>query len=120
MLAGFRRAVNILKIEEKKDGAGAFDAPHEPASLVEPAEHALSRALAATSEETRVLLDKEDFEGAMSALSRLRTPVDAFFDDVTVNAEDKTLRSNRLRLLNELRQAMLGVADFGKIAGEGA
>jgi glycyl-tRNA synthetase beta chain len=120
LLAGFRRAVNILKIEEKKDGAGAFDAPHDSGLLAEPAEYALSRALAGAREETRALLGDEDFEGAMTALSRLRTPVDAFFDDVTVNAEDKALRLNRLRLLNELRRAMLAVADFGKIAGEGA
>lgn len=93
---------------------------HEPGSLVEPAEHALARALAGTREETQAHLAREDFAGAMTALSGLRTPVDAFFDDVTVNAEEKALRLNRLRLLNELRRAMVGVADFGKIAGEGA
>jgi glycyl-tRNA synthetase beta chain len=120
LLAGFRRAVNILKIEEKKDGAGAFDAPHDPKLRAEPQEHEFAEAVARAEEETRALLGREDFEGAMSALSRLRAPVDAFFDDVTVNAEDKALRSNRLRLLNELRQAMLGVADFGKVAGEAA
>ena len=120
LLAGFRRAVNILKIEEKKDGAGAFDAPHDPKLRAEPQEHEFAKAVVRAGEETRALLDKEDFEGAMSALSQLRAPVDAFFDDVTVNAEDRALRQNRLRLLNELRRAMLGVADFGKIAGEGA
>ena len=120
LLAGFRRAANILKIEEKKDGAGAFDAPHDPDLRAEPQEHAFAKAVARASEETRALLAKEDFAGAMGALSQLRAPVDAFFDDVTVNAEDKALRLNRLRLLNELRQAMLGVADFGKVAGEGA
>ncbi len=118
LLAGFRRAVNILKIEEKKDGAGAFDDPHAPALLVEPQEHEFAKAVARASEETRAWLAKEDFAGAMSALSQLRAPVDAFFDDVTVNVEDKALRLNRLRLLNELRQAMLAVADFGKITGE--
>ena len=61
---------------------------------------------------------KEDFAGAMRALSKLRAPVDAFFDDVTVNAENADLRLNRLRLLAELRRVMTGVADFGKIAGE--
>ncbi len=120
LLAGFRRAANILKIEEKKDGAGAFDAPHDPKLRAEPQEHEFAKAVARAGEETRALLAKEDFAGAMSALSQLRAPVDAFFDDVTVNAEDKALRLNRLRLLNELRQAMLGVADFGKVAGEGA
>ncbi len=120
LLAGFRRAANILKIEEKKDGAGAFDAPHDPDLRAEPQEHEFAKAVARAGEETRALLAKEDFAGAMGALSHLRAPVDAFFDDVTVNAEDKALRLNRLRLLNELRQAMLGVADFGKVAGEGA
>ena len=120
LLAGFRRAVNILKIEEKKDGAGAFDAPHDPKLRTEPQEHEFAKAVVRAGEETRALLDKEDFEGAMNALSHLRAPVDAFFDDVTVNAEDRALRQNRLRLLNELRRAMLGVADFGKVAGEGA
>jgi glycyl-tRNA synthetase beta chain len=120
LLAGFRRAANILKIEEKKDGAGAYDAGHEAGVLVEPAEHALARAIAAARDETAALLAEEDFEGAMTALSALRAPVDAFFDDVTVNAEDAGLRLNRLRLLNELRRAMLGVADFGKVMGDAA
>ncbi len=69
-------------------------------------------------EETAEHLAKEDFVGAMHVLSNLREPVDAFFDDVTVNAENADLRLNRLRLLAELRRVMMGVADFGKIAGE--
>jgi glycyl-tRNA synthetase beta chain len=120
LLAGFRRAVNILKIEEKKDGAGAYDHPHTPNLRLEHEEHKLAAAIRLAQEETAERLRKEDFEGAMRALARLREPVDAFFDKVTVNAENKDLRLNRLRLLNELRGAMLGVADFGKIAGEGA
>ncbi|QGM46457.1 glycine--tRNA ligase subunit beta [Methylocystis heyeri] len=120
LLAGFRRAVNILKIEEKKDGAGAYDAPHAPNLRIEPQEHTLAAAVARAREETAERLNREDFEGAMRMLAKLRAPVDAFFDDVTVNAENKDLRLNRLRLLNELRKAMLGVADFGKVAGEGA
>ncbi len=120
LLAGFRRAANILKIEEKKDGAGAY-APHHAANLrIEPAEHKLAAAVATAREGTAEHLAKEDFEGAMRALSRLRAPVDAFFEDVTVNADNADLRLNRLRLLNELRSVMLGVADFGKIAGEAA
>ncbi|MFC6050748.1 hypothetical protein ACFPYM_23195, partial [Methylobacterium hispanicum] len=59
----------------------------------------------------------EDFEGAMRALSRLRAPVDAFFDEVTVNAEDPALRANRLALLNALRAATREVADFSRIEG---
>ncbi len=118
LLAGFRRAVNILKIEEKKDGAGAYDAPHAPNLRIEHDEHMLAAAIARAREETAEKLHKEDFAGAMHMLAKLRAPVDAFFDHVTVNAENKDLRLNRLRLLNELRKAMLCVADFGKIAGE--
>jgi glycyl-tRNA synthetase beta chain len=119
LLAGFRRAVNILKIEEKKDGAGAYDHHHAPNLRIEPQEHKLAAAIARAREETAEKLHKEDFEGAMHSLAKLREPVDAFFDHVTVNAENKDLRLNRLRLLNELRVVMLGVADFGKVAGDG-
>ena len=119
LLAGFRRAVNILKIEEKKDGAGAYDHHHAPNLRIEPQEHKLAAAIARAREETAEKLHKEDFEGAMHGLAKLREPVDAFFDHVTVNADNKDLRLNRLRLLNELRVVMLGVADFGKVAGDG-
>jgi glycyl-tRNA synthetase beta chain len=119
LLAGFRRAVNILKIEEKKDGVGAYDQHHAPNLRIEPQEHQLAAAIARAREETVEHLEREDFEGAMHSLSKLRAPVDAFFDHVTVNAENKDLRLNRLRLLNELRVAMLSVADFSKVAGEG-
>ncbi|HEY8066408.1 MAG TPA: glycine--tRNA ligase subunit beta [Methylosinus sp.] len=119
LLAGYRRAVNILKIEEKKDGAGAYDHHHAPNLRIEPQEHKLAVAIARAREETTEKLHKEDFEGAMHSLAKLREPVDAFFDHVTVNAENKDLRLNRLRLLNELRVVMLGVADFGKVAGDG-
>jgi glycyl-tRNA synthetase beta chain len=119
LLAGYRRAVNILKIEEKKDGAGAYDHHHAPNLRIEPQEHKLAAAIARAREETAEKLHKEDFEGAMHSLAKLREPVDAFFDHVTVNADNKDLRLNRLRLLNELRVVMLGVADFGKVAGDG-
>jgi len=119
LLAGYRRAVNILKIEEKKDGAGAYDDHHAPNLRIEPQEHKLAAAIARAREETAEKLHKEDFEGAMHGLAKLRVPVDAFFDHVTVNADNKDLRLNRLRLLNELRVVMLGVADFGKVAGDG-
>jgi glycyl-tRNA synthetase beta chain len=119
LLAGFRRAVNILKIEEKKDGAGAYDQHHQPNLRLEPQEHKLAAAIARAREETGEKLRKEDFEGAMRMLAKLREPVDAFFEHVTVNADNKELRLNRLCLLNELRVVMLGVADFGKVAGDG-
>ena len=117
LLAGYKRAANILRAEEKRDGAGAFEAKHTAGLLAQDEERALARAIARAASETRDRVGAEDFEGAMQALARLRAPVDAFFDKVTVNAEDAGLRLNRLRLLNELRAAMHEVADFSKVAG---
>jgi glycyl-tRNA synthetase beta chain len=117
LLAGYRRAANILRAEEKNDGAQAFAARHDPALLVLPAEKNLADMLAVAGAAARERASREDFEGAMRALATLRAPVDAFFLDVTVNADDADLRRNRLRLLNELREAMHGVADFSKVAG---
>ncbi|WP_036291158.1 glycine--tRNA ligase subunit beta [Methylosinus sp. PW1] len=116
LLAGFRRAANILKIEEKKDGAGAYDEPHHPNLRMELPEHKLAAAIKRAREETAERLDKENFESAMQALSKLREPVDDFFEAVTVNCDDPKVRLNRLRLLAELREAMLQVADFSKVA----
>ncbi|MBM3552733.1 MAG: glycine--tRNA ligase subunit beta [Alphaproteobacteria bacterium] len=118
LLAGYKRASNILKAEEKKDGPDAYTHRHAPNLRIEPQEHKLAAAIARAREETAEHLAKEDFAGAMRALSKLREPVDVFFDDVTVNADNADLRLNRLRLLAELRRVMTGVADFGKIAGE--
>ena len=117
LLAGYRRAANILRAEEKKEGAGAFARAHDPATLVLPAEKDLADVLAAAGAAARERVGREDFEGAMRALATLRAPVDAFFLDVTVNADDPALRLNRLRLLGELRDAMHAVADFSKVAG---
>jgi glycyl-tRNA synthetase beta chain len=117
LLAGYRRAANILRAEERKDGAGAFTDRHDPAALVLPAEKDLADVLAASGAAARERVGREDFEGAMRALATLRAPVDAFFLDVTVNADDPALRLNRLRLLGELREAMHAVADFSKVAG---
>jgi glycyl-tRNA synthetase beta chain len=116
LLAGTKRAANILRIEEKKDARSYDDAP-DAAALVVPEEHALYEALQAAAAEARDRVAREDFEGAMSALARLRPAVDAFFDKVTVNADDPRLRENRLRLLNLLRQATREVADFSRIEG---
>ena len=81
-------------------------------------EKALAVVLAkAQATKRAIAVESEDFEGAMRALSRLRQPVDAFFDKVTVNAEDPALRANRLRLLNDLREATRTVADFSRIEG---
>jgi len=117
LLAGYRRAANILRAEEKKDGAGAFAGSHDPAKLALPAERDLADALAAAGAAARERIGREDFEGAMRPLASLRAPVDAFFLDVTVNADDPALRMNRLRLLSELRDAVHAVADFSKVAG---
>ncbi len=119
LLAGYKRACNILKAEEKKDGTGAYDACHAPNLRIEPEEHKLAAAIARAKEETGEKLKKEDFTGAMRSLSKLREPVDHFFDKVTVNAENADLRLNRLRLLSELRQTMNAVADFDKVSGAG-
>ena len=117
LLAGYRRAANILKAEEKKDGEGAFAAAFDPHRFVLPQENALGAALALAQSEANAALAREDFEGAMRALASLRLAVDAFFLDVTVNADDAKLRVNRLRLLSALRAAMHTVADFSKVAG---
>ncbi|MFY9969353.1 MAG: glycine--tRNA ligase subunit beta [Roseiarcus sp.] len=117
LLAGYRRAANILRAEERHDGAGAFNRAHDPARLVLPAEKDLADVLAAAGAAARERVGREDFEGAMRALAALRAPVDAFFLDVTVNADDPALRLNRLRLLGELRDAMHAVADFSRVAG---
>jgi glycyl-tRNA synthetase beta chain len=117
LLAGYKRAANILKAEEKKDGAGAFEAAPRPDLLAETEEKALASALDAARNEADAALKREDFEAAMQALSKLRAPVDAFFDKVTVNAEKPDLRKNRLSLLAQLRRAVHLVADFSRIGG---
>jgi glycyl-tRNA synthetase beta chain len=116
LLAGFKRAANILKAEEKKDGA-AISGAADPKLFELPEEKALSAALAKAAPAAAAALEKEDFAGAMKALSALRAPVDAFFDKVTVNAEKAELRTNRLKLLSEIRDALGKVADFGRVEG---
>ncbi|GJD50268.1 Glycine--tRNA ligase beta subunit [Methylobacterium crusticola] len=118
LLAGSRRAANILRIEEKKDGR-AYAAAPDAGLFALPEEEALAGALASARDEAARAVAREDFEGAMRALSALRAPVDAFFDRVTVNADDPALRANRLALLNALRAATREVADFSRIGGEG-
>ena len=115
LLAGAKRAANILRIEEAKDGAKTGDV--DAALLVEPAESALAAALSTTLPVVEKSLADEDFAQAMQALSALRAPVDAFFDAVIVNAPDPALRINRLNLLNQLRKSVQAVADFSKIEG---
>ena len=116
LLAGVKRAANILSIEEKKDKkshAGAY----AEALLKDKEELALAAAIESVKQDTVAAINVENFKGAMNALAELRKPVDAFFDKVTVNAPDPKLRENRLRLLSEIRAATLKVADFSRIAG---
>ncbi|WID95630.1 glycine--tRNA ligase subunit beta [Bosea vestrisii] len=120
LLAGYKRAANILKAEEKKDGEGAFAGAADlqliaDAGLIE--EKALAVALAQATPKAEAAVAAEDYEGAMTALAELRPAVDAFFDKVTVNDPDPALRANRLKLLNQLREATRAVADFSRIAG---
>jgi glycyl-tRNA synthetase beta chain len=85
--------------------------------LEQPEERALADALDGIEADTATAIENEDFEAAMRAMAKLRAPVDAFFDNVTVNADNPKLRENRLRLLNRIRAATLEVADFSKISG---
>jgi glycyl-tRNA synthetase beta chain len=117
LLAGAKRAANILRIEEKKDGAGAYAGGADPALLAEAEEKALHAALQTAKQAAAKAVATEDFEGAMTALAQLRQPVDAFFDKILVNADDARLRLNRLKLLEEIRVATRGVADFSRIEG---
>ena len=116
LLTAHKRAVNIVAIEEKKDGI-AYSGPVEPAMLREPEERALSASLDAVGAESALLVASEAFDEAMSTLARLRGPVDAFFDRVKVNADDGGLRANRLRLLSGIRTTMGSLADFSQIEG---
>jgi glycyl-tRNA synthetase beta chain len=145
LLVGYRRAANIVRIEEKKDGAspsrhpelvsGSIDAdaasPAESevmdpglrrddgvaGSTSEPAEAALIAALDIAEPKAAAAVAAEDFEGAMAALASLRGPIDAFFDQVTVNDPDRDKRAARLALLDRIRAAVHKVADFSKIEG---
>jgi glycyl-tRNA synthetase beta chain len=116
VLSGVKRASNILGIEEKKDKTN-HNGKADAKQLVEPQEKALYAAIQKVSADTKKAIDVENFGGAMRALAELRAPVDAFFETVTVNADDAHLRFNRLHLLSEIRAATLSVADFSKIAG---
>ena len=116
LLAGYKRATNIIRIEEKKDNREYTGAP-DPKRYQLPEEKALSAAIDAAKGEATRAVAKEDFAAAMHAMAKLRPFVDAFFDKVTVNVDDKALRENRLKLLNEIRDATGAVADFSNIGG---
>ena len=116
LLAGVKRASNILRIEEKKDGR-SFDGDVNISQLIKGEEKALHTAITQAVGQVRRALREEDFAAAMTALAKLRVPVDAFFEQVTVNDKDATFRENRLRLLNHIRATTAEVADFSKIEG---
>ncbi|HKH34375.1 MAG TPA: glycine--tRNA ligase subunit beta, partial [Beijerinckiaceae bacterium] len=119
LLTGYRRAANILRIEEKKDSR-AYDGEPDRHLIHDkglPEEKVLFEVLEVAARHAREHVIREDFEGAMRALAELRPAVDAFFDKVTVNTDDPRLRENRLKLLNALRAATREVADFSKIEG---
>jgi glycyl-tRNA synthetase beta chain len=114
LLAGTKRASNILSIEEKKDKR-SFDGAPDAALYSLEQEKTLAKAIDQVKAEASAAVVKEDFAGAMSALAKLRPAVDAFFDKVKVNDDDPKVRENRLRLLSEIRAATRAVADFSKI-----
>jgi glycyl-tRNA synthetase beta chain len=114
LLAAHRRTVNVLRIEEKRDGH-AYDTGYEHHLLKAEPEQALAAALEAAAARIDLDLSAEDFERAMDAMATLRAPVDAFFDKVIVNDPAPELRRNRLKLLARLRATMDAVADFSKI-----
>ena len=114
LLAGTKRAANILRIEEKKDGR-TYDGAPDAALYSLAEEKTLAKAIEQVKAAASAAVAKEDFASAMSAMAKLRPAVDAFFDKVMVNDDDAKVRENRLKLLNEIRAATRAVADFSKI-----
>jgi glycyl-tRNA synthetase beta chain len=116
LLAGYKRATNILRIEEKRDKTEYTGAPS--ADLYRQAEEwELAHAVDTAAADATAAVAHEDFAAAMSAMAKLRPHVDAFFDKVTVNVDDAAVRVNRLKLLNQIRAATRTVADFSRIEG---
>ncbi len=116
LLIAFRRASNIVAIEEHRDDR-SYDGGIDPVLLHQSEERLLAERLAEVGEAAGTFLQGEQFEMAMSELARLRRPVDDFFDTVTVNCDDTRLRENRLRLLSRIRATLNQVADFSQIEG---
>ncbi|MBR9835120.1 MAG: glycine--tRNA ligase subunit beta, partial [Alphaproteobacteria bacterium] len=116
LLAGYKRAANILKAEEKKDGT-TFEGAVNESLLEAAAEKALFKALSESRAAADHALKAEKFAEAMQALAKLRAPVDKFFENVTVNADDSEVRQNRLLILVAIRDALHRVADFSQISG---
>ena len=116
LLTAFRRASNIVAIEEARDGR-PYNGEVDPLLLCQVEEQALAEQLAEVGGRAGTFLEHEEFQDAMSELARLRRPVDDFFDKVTVNSDNTALRDNRLRLLSRIRATLNRVADFSQIEG---
>jgi glycyl-tRNA synthetase beta chain len=116
LLTAYRRAANIVRIEEKKGGV-SYTGAVDPGQLVADEEKTLSRQLGEVDAAVHSALAAERFADAMAALARLRRPVDDFFDQVTVNCDDPALRANRLRLLAQIGATMESIAQFSLIEG---
>ena len=116
LLTAYRRAANILRIEEKKDGR-RYEGKPDPALFAEAEERTLHEQIIRVNNLAEHMLSRESFGHAMTIMSPLRAPVDAFFDHVTVNCDDPALRRNRLLMLSQIRSTLDGVADFSKIEG---
>jgi glycyl-tRNA synthetase beta chain len=116
LLAATKRAANILRIEEKKDGRSYHGKP-DPHLYLQKEERELAFSIVAVKNEAEAAVAREDFAGAMRMIATLRPHVDAFFEKVTVNVTISDHRENRLKLLNEIREATRAVADFSKIEG---
>jgi glycyl-tRNA synthetase beta chain len=121
LLAGYKRAANLLakeeEIEERNNNFLAFDMPPEVTFLTMPNEIALIRELESVHLAVSAAVEQLDYAAAMTAMARLRGPVDAFLDGTFVNDPDPAIRLNRLRLLASLRRVTATVADFSKVAG---
>src|SRR5262249_37708604 len=116
LLVAYRRAANIVRIEEKKDDR-RYDGRARREALEMPEEKALAERLEGAAATAKAAVAREAFDQAMTALARLRAPVDEFLDRVTVNTDKPELRENRLRLLSEIRATLNRVADFSQIEG---
>ena len=116
LLAGYKRATNILRIEEKRDNT-EYKGASEDGLYRQAEEWELVKAIDTAAAEATAAVAREDFAAAMTAMAKLRPHVDAFFDKVTVNVDEAPVRANRLKLLNRIREATRTVADFSKIEG---
>ena len=116
LLAGYKRAANILAAEEKKDGL-TYTAVSDQQKFTLDAETGLANAIKSVDAAAAASVRANDYKAAIAALATLRAPVDIFFEQVMVNDADPAIRANRLHLLAALRNTMLLVADFSKVAG---